>query len=118
MRFKQLKMSSQSGPSPSVLVFFLPTPSTIVPSLGLVSQWAGSQKYEPAAVHTFLQKADYYLVAQAKGGSHIVVSHEVPSNSQKIIKIPDACIGLSVRCMTPYTMLRRERARFILGPSK
>ena len=27
----------------------------------------------------------------------------------------DACIGLAIKCMTPYEMLRRERARFVLG---
>jgi len=31
------------------------------------------------------------------------------------IKIPDACIGLGIKCMTPFAMLRRERARFVLG---
>jgi hypothetical protein len=34
--------------------------------------------------------------------------------SRKRIKIPDACIGLDLRCMTPYEMLRREKARFVL----
>ncbi len=29
----------------------------------------------------------------------------------------DACIGLGVKHMTPYAMLRRERARFVLGPA-
>ncbi len=60
--------------------------------------------------------ADYYLVAHAKAGGHIVVTHEVPSASTRKIKIPDACIGLRIKCMTPYEMLRHERARFILGP--
>jgi hypothetical protein len=30
-------------------------------------------------------------------------------------KIPDACIGLGVRCVTPFEMLRNERARFVLA---
>lgn len=70
---------------------------------------------EPAAISTFLQVADYYVVAQAHAGRHTVVTHEVPSASTKRIKIPDACIGLGVTCVTPYEMLRRERARFVLG---
>ena len=73
------------------------------------------ESYEPAAVSTFLQVADYYLVAHAHGGQHTVVTHEIPSASTRRIKIPDACIGLGVKCMTPYEMLRRERARFVLG---
>ena len=85
------------------------------PALAAVSTWATSQQYEPAAVSTFLQVADYYLVAQAHAGGHTVVTHEVPSASTRKIKIPDACIGLGIKCMTPYEMLRRERARFVLG---
>ncbi|MBI3996217.1 MAG: DUF4411 family protein [Candidatus Omnitrophica bacterium] len=38
------------------------------------------------------------------------------SSTTKKTKIPDACIGLGIKCMTPFEMLRRERARFILGP--
>lgn len=62
----------------------------------------------------FLQVADYYLVAHAKAGNHTVVTHEIPSASTRKIKIPDACIGLGIKFMTPYEMLRRERARFVL----
>jgi len=97
--------------------FFLRPDAAVVPSLATVSAWATGQRYEPAAVNTFLQVADYYLVAQAHAGGHTVVTHEVPSASTRKIKIPDACIGLNIKFMTPYEMLRLERARFILGPS-
>jgi len=40
----------------------------------------------------------------------------IASASTKKIKIPNASIGLGVKCMTPFEMLRHERARFILGP--
>jgi hypothetical protein len=94
--------------------FFVKPDAAVIPALGTVSTWATSQRYEPAAVSTFLQVADYYLVAQALAHAHTVVTHEVASPSTKKIKIPDACIGLRVKCMTPYEMLRVERARFIL----
>lgn len=96
--------------------FFLPPDAAVFPSLSAVSAWATGQGYESAAIATFLQVADYYLVSQALAGGHTVVTHEVPSASTRKIKIPDACIGLRIKCMTPYEMLRRERARFILGP--
>jgi Domain of unknown function (DUF4411) len=67
-------------------------------------------------VSTFLQVAGYYPVAQAHTGKHIVVTHEIPSASKRRIKIPDACIGLGIKCMTPFEVLRLERARFVLGP--
>jgi hypothetical protein len=97
--------------------FFLRPEAAMFPSLAAVSAWASGQRYEPAAVSTFLQVADYYLVSQAHAGGYTVVTHEVPAASARKIKIPDACIGLGIKCMTPYEMLRRERARFILGRS-
>lgn len=44
-------------------------------------------------------------------------THEVPADTARKVKIPNACIGLGVSCMNPYEMLRRERARFVLGSS-
>ena len=98
--------------------FFLRPEASVFPAMSEVSSWANGQAYEPAAVSTFLQVADYYLVAQARAGRHTVVTHEVPSVSTRRIKIPDACIGLGIKCMTPYEMLRRERARFVLGVAR
>jgi len=96
--------------------FFLPPDDSLLPSLAAVSNWASTGgRYEAGAISNFLQVADYYLVAAAHAGEHTVVTHEVPSASQRRIKIPDACIGLGIHCMTPYEMLRRERARFVLG---
>jgi hypothetical protein len=96
--------------------FFVGPDAAMLATLGQVSAWAAGQSYDPAAVHTFLQAADYYLVAQALAHGHTIVTHEIASTSKKRVKIPDACIGLGVKCMTPFEMLRRERARFVLGP--
>lgn len=95
--------------------FFLKPDSEVASCFGQVSAWASGQEYEPAAVSTFLQVADYYLVAHALAKGYTLVTHEIPSNSKKRIKIPDACVGLDVKFMTPYEMLRHEQARFILG---
>jgi hypothetical protein len=93
---------------------FVKPDSAILPALRSVSTWVMGQKYEPAAVNTFLQVADYYLVSQALALGHTVITHERPSTSVKRIKIPEVCIGLNVKFMSPYEMLRHERARFIL----
>ncbi|EQD25705.1 MAG: hypothetical protein D084_Lepto4C00024G0001 [Leptospirillum sp. Group IV 'UBA BS'] len=47
----------------------------------------------------------------------MTVTHEkiAANNSARKIKIPDACIGLGIKSMTPYEMLRTERVRFVLG---
>ena len=97
--------------------FFLPPDATLFSGLAEVSAWATTQGYEQAAVSTFFQVADYYLVAQAYSGRYTVVTHEVAAASKRKIKIPDACIGLGIKCVTPYEMLRNERARFVLGPA-
>ena len=95
--------------------FFIPPDATLFPALAEVSSWAMDQGYDQAAVSTFFQVADYYLVAQAYADQHTVVTHERASGSRRKIKIPDACLGLNIKCVTPFEMLRNERARFVLG---
>ena len=96
--------------------FFSRPDGAVVPALRTVSDWAHSSGYQPAAVAIFLQIADYWLVAHALAHDVTVVTHEVPADTIRKIKIPNACIGLGLHCMSPYEMLRRERARFVLGP--
>lgn len=96
---------------------FLPTDAAALALFGQVSTWVVSQSYEPAAINTFFQVADFYLVAHALAGGHTVVTHEKPANSPKRVKIPNVCAGLGIRFMTPFQMLSSERARFVLGPA-
>lgn len=93
---------------------FLPLDATVLPSLTEVARWASSADYEPAAVNTFLQVADYYLVAQAQASGFIVVTHEKAATTPKKVKIPNSCIGLGIKFLNPFEMLRAERARFVL----
>jgi len=96
--------------------FFRKPDAAMLPTLGTIANWVNGQpNYSAAAKSTFLQIADYYLVAQALAGGHVVVTHERPNSSVHIVKIPNVCLGLGVTCMTPFEMLRRERARFVLG---
>jgi hypothetical protein len=105
--------AGQRGPG-----FFLKPDEPIIAALGKVSTWVTGRGYEQAAVNTFMQKADCYLAGHALAHGHTLVTHEKASTSRKLIKIPDVCIGLQVKCMTPYEMLRHERARFVLGTSQ
>jgi len=95
--------------------FFLSPDQEMLSTLATVSAWVTGQRYRPAAVNAFFQDADYYLVAHALAHRFTVVTHEVVSDGVKNVKIPNVCIGVRVKCMTPYEMLRRERARFVLG---
>ncbi len=96
--------------------FFLKPDAAILSALAKISAWVTSQHYEPSAINTFLQVADYYLVAHALAHGQTIVTHEKASTSTKKIKIPEPCIGLGIKCMTPFEMLRHERARFVLAP--
>lgn len=79
-----------------------------------VSRWVYGEGYLPGAVTSFMSKADYWLVAHALAHGGAVVTHEVAAQTVKKVKIPNACRGLGVRCMDPWTMLRTIGARFIL----
>ncbi|MCY4431771.1 MAG: DUF4411 family protein [Rhodospirillales bacterium] len=101
----------------NVKTFFVPPSATDSASLGSVSAWVTQQNYDPARISAFFQKADYFLVGQALGGGHTVVTHEVAAPKARKIKIPDVCKALGVPCVTPFSMLRREKALFVLEPS-
>lgn len=99
---------------------FLAPDQSVIPSLASVSNWIYSQNYEPAAVSTFLQVADYYLVAHAHAHEFTVVTHEVPADSQKKIKIPNPCMGLKIKCMNEtqrYRITCSYSARSRFSPS-
>ena len=79
----------------------MPPDDAVLPALRTVSDWASGHGYQPAAVATFLQVADYWLIAHALAHECIVVTHEVPADTTSKIKIPNACIGLGLRCISP-----------------
>lgn len=94
--------------------FFVKPSPPIIKALGQVADWAAGQNYEPAAIRTFFEGADAYLVAHALAEGHDLVTLELAGASRKRVKIPNACIGLGIKCLTPFEMLRIERARFVL----
>lgn len=100
--------AARQGPA-----FFVPPDTGTAASLAATSIWASTQTYSPAAVNTFLQVADLYLVAHAHAHGHVIVTHETPGTSANRVKIPNACIGLGITCMSPFEMLRTEHARFV-----
>lgn len=95
--------------------FFLKPDLPVIPELGRVSEWARGSGFDQGAVSTFLDVADSYLIAHASAHGHTVVTHERADGSKKRIKIPIACIPLGVKFMSPFEMLRKERALFVLG---
>ena len=68
--------------------FFLKPTMDVLVALGTVGDWTKRHGYHAAAIDTFLQVADYHLVAHALAGGYDVVTHEIPSPSMNRIKIP------------------------------
>lgn len=95
--------------------FFLSPAEPDLSSLGQLTQWINDhQSYTSAAKQTFLGCSDYFVVAQALAGGHTVITHEKPENSVNRVKIPSVCVALKVKYLTPWQMLRAEKARFVL----
>ena len=95
---------------------FVAPDAPMLESLPRVSTWVRARSYSPVAVSGFFELADYYLIGRALAHGDTVVTHEVSEpNSIRKVKIPDVCIGLGIGCVNPFEMLRRERARFVLG---
>lgn len=97
--------------------FFLESDIAIDPYLSQVSDWASGGEYEPSAVSDFLDSADYWLIAYALTHQCIIVTHEKYESTSRRIKIPNACEHFDIKYTDPFTMLRREKAKFILDPS-
>lgn len=86
-----------------------------VERLSEVVKWVQSQPHQTSAKQEFLAGADSRIVAYALAHKYTIVTHEVPAKSFKKIKIPDVCIAHSIECITPFELLRREKARFVLS---
>lgn len=97
--------------------FFLPLDTQTLPALSTIAEWVQGQQYTHAAVNTFLESADYYLIAYALSHGHTVVTHEKPESSKKKVKIPNVCIAVNVKFANTFSMLRTEHARFVLASS-
>lgn len=99
--------------------FFLRPDAAFSNAFQRVSQWALTSNFQAAAYNEFFEVADSYLVAQALAGGHTVVTLEKPATtpSRKKIKVPDACAGVGIKCMTPYALMRLQGVRLVLAPS-
>ena len=94
--------------------FFLSPTKQATDTLKTIGEWADKQGFKPLAINKFMRGVDCYLVAQALAGGFEIVMHEIYSLGRKRIKIPNACGAVGVKYLTPFDMLRREGARFVL----
>jgi hypothetical protein len=95
--------------------FFLRPDDPVVASLQACTAWVnGYGQYDAAAIATFLDAADYYLVAHAHAHDHIVFTHERAENSRLRVKIPNACARMNVECINPFQMLTAAGVKFVV----
>lgn len=95
---------------------FVPIDATCGPHLKALADWAAAGHFTQAAVTGFLAAADYQLVAYARAHDLTVVTMEKSEpNRKNKVKIPEACHAHGVTWVTPFSMLRTERASFVLS---
>ena len=93
---------------------FIKPPSNLGQSLALVAQWINSKSFTDAAKTVFFSSADYYLVAYAHSLNYTLVTRERSDPySRKRVKIPDACLGVGVRYISPFELMETEKANLI-----
>ena len=96
--------------------FFLVPDESVLHKLATVAKEANEKDYRQIAKRNFMNSADHFLIAHAMAHSYTIVTHEVrKKNSKKVIKIPDICDLFGILCTTPYELLRKENAQFVLG---
>ena len=96
--------------------FFRPLDSAAVQEMSRVSNWVQSADYQDHAKRTFLASADPFLIAYGLAHGHTVVTHEVHvEGERRKVKIPSVCRALQMSSIRIFEMLRRERARFVIG---
>lgn len=95
-------------------IFFVGLDESTNLAINKISDWANRGNYQLTAVSDFLDSADYWLIAYALTHKCIIVTHEKYERTSRRIKIPNACEHFSIEYTDTFTMLRREKAKFIL----
>ena len=92
---------------------FVPPSDVVQATFRQIADYVNANFPQPQA-QMFLDGADPWVIAEAKVGNAIVVTHEilVPPNSSKV-KIPNICQKFRVEYRKVYAMLRELNARFI-----
>ncbi|MGG6297815.1 DUF4411 family protein [Leptolyngbya sp. AN02str] len=94
--------------------FFLPFDQPAITAMSEVSLWVQNEDFFDSAKREFLCVADSFLIAYAKAHNHTVVSHEIPSTTQRKVKIPVVCNAFNIPYVRTFEMLRKEGASFVL----
>lgn len=93
--------------------FFLSSENITQESFIKVTQ--ALQSYPQNKVSDFCDEADYFLIALAYQKNAIIVTQEAKAaETSCIIKIPNVCQKLNIKCIDIAQFLRLEKVEFIL----
>lgn len=95
--------------------FFLTLDDTVKHTTHKLSDWVHSANYEIEAIVEFLNSADYWLICFAMVHDYTVVTQEIPANTLRKVKIPNACNAFNVPWINTFQMLRTESPKFVLA---
>jgi len=99
--------------------FFRPTSDpAIVEQFGEIVSWVQSEsQFREEAKAEFAAVADGWLIACAKAGGFVVVTHEAYNRDiRKKVQIPNVCRQFQVEYVNTFEMLRELGIRFIEHP--
>ena len=97
--------------------FFVEPSEPVQAAYAKIASWI-SDTYPPQNASKFLDGADPWIIAQAMVDGSVVVTHEKPAGpGSKTPKIPDTCDRFGVAWIDLFRLLRKMRARLVLGDS-
>lgn len=100
-------------------MFLNPKDDNIASNTASVVKWARDAGYQESAVSHFANCADSHLVGHAKTmGATVVTEEKGGSGSTALVKIPDACSALKVKCMSGSRFVRTVSKKFRLKDFK
>lgn len=90
--------------------FWLEPTDSSVEAMTRVTAWTmhKDRLYTEAARKEFLRVADYFLLSEALGGNHVVITREQSAPlAKKRVLIPDACIAFHVPYEDPFKLYQK-----------
>ncbi|MEI8038651.1 MAG: DUF4411 family protein [Verrucomicrobiota bacterium] len=85
----------------------------VIAAYAPMMQWVQSRDYHIAAKNKFASDADGWLVAMAKHGGYMLVTHESRSDDAKArVPVPNVCDHFGVSYCNTFEMLRALSCQF------
>ena len=80
--------------------------ASVISEYAPMMQWVQSRDFHPAAKTKFASDADGWLVATARSGGYVLVTHETRNNAMARVPMPNVCDQFGARYCNTFEMLR------------